>query len=405
MAYRDSREIYPWPEENPTQFSDDLGAATAATVVVHSIDYDGNVKKSPLCRPMQLQQPTATIIKHNQTYIHLMTQRSTLFAETILMQGSARQNLATEINNAAQKSNGLAFEFIDVLTKHFKKTLVGKTVTHDKLLAPDLMHRGMVPGAHHSHMVWLLSTTTQEQLYKIFHKENLLYYFDDTKISWLMAQTHHIARLRPEEKIEFNFYDDRREIITWLMSGFENPRKQNTSKLIPHNVCLFLHHRPDGNTTKQAIKIQGTGPINDHYHLTYRTICKKWYKKVIKLDKVYDTLALPQIDCYQELMAVFDKTSKIYDITESERLNDESYREVDEIRTDTIISATSTAGNVDAKAPLVTAHSRAGAARPTAARTVSKATMFATTSSDSSSGSQITLDPIQYVGLYGARCV
>lgn len=93
--------------------------------------------------------------------------------------------------------------------------------------------------------------------------------FDASKISIVYAQIHRLASQNPDDKIIYEFVDDREDIINPLFSFF-----QKNPDLIPNNVTINFHlyGRVESITNEilSDVKdpIQGTGIIDHNYHET-----------------------------------------------------------------------------------------------------------------------------------------
>ncbi len=86
--------------------------------------------------------------------------------------------------------------------------------------------------------------------------------FDDTKLSILYTQIQRAASLHPGDEIDFDFYDDRTDILDSLKKVFTaNPH------LIPANVTLRLHQYKGGEVVDYQ-PIQGQGVCHQAYRQT-----------------------------------------------------------------------------------------------------------------------------------------
>lgn len=90
------------------------------------------------------------------------------------------------------------------------------------------------------------------------------YYFDEHKATLIYAQIHKIANENPTAEIQFDFYDDRDDILGALHAFYET---HNT--LLPNNVTLHLH-KYNGGDVLHKHTAQGTGIIDTAYKETIR---------------------------------------------------------------------------------------------------------------------------------------
>ncbi|MCF6777115.1 hypothetical protein L3V83_11135 [Thiotrichales bacterium 19X7-9] len=112
---------------------------------------------------------------------------------------------------------------------------------------------------------------------------------DESKLAILYAQMHKIASENLDETINFDFYDDKNDILEELKSYFIN-----NPEMIPSNVHLNLYaygvdwtksNQPDRDSKLSIGSIQGTGEVDCHY---YQTVKDMYAITENELRNVYD---------------------------------------------------------------------------------------------------------------------
>lgn len=148
----------------------------------------------------------------------------------IVFIGSNRQSLSDDLINSRQDDRGSCFPMLDLLCKELN-------AKPDTFLMTDLYNN--LP-AGHSFEQALKSLLPKSSLYNLDevnkNKPFQDWIHDESKLTVVYAQMHKIASENPLEPIEFNFYDDREDILDGLKTYFSR-----YPETIPPNITLKLH--------------------------------------------------------------------------------------------------------------------------------------------------------------------
>lgn len=209
------------------------------TIRVLSLDYDGCVSRRGF---------HGDISEHNPALISAIQRNNNDYRKTIVFIGSNRQSKRDDDRNARNNSNGSSYQYIplfaDAIDAEFDQFLVSDAYNNAK------------PG-----------TAFQEALANLendnFKHKGWLH--DKSKISVIYLQMQKIASEYPDEKVDFEFFDDKGDILDGLQEFFT----QN-SHLIPCQIKLKLHHYAGEEITPRALII-GTGNfVNADYAKSIR---------------------------------------------------------------------------------------------------------------------------------------
>ena len=183
------------------------------------------------------------VIKYNEVLLKTISNDHHLYSKTITLVGSNRQSKTIDLCNSPHK--GSCFPAIKTISTHLKAEL-------DSFLLADI-HGDLPDGTSFDRAI--------DQTYMGPHTD---WWFDEHKVTILYAQMHRIATANPGEEIEFDFYDDRSDILLTLAEFY----KAHPS-LIPANVTLCLHQYA-GQAPQHIHSIQGTGMIDGNYKETVK---------------------------------------------------------------------------------------------------------------------------------------
>lgn len=219
------------------------------TIRVCSFDFDGCLFNLPFKLDWNRPKDVPRVIYHNETFLDGLKEKSNAFSKTITFIGSSRQSEPVERVNtyiyvgAERHYRGASFPAIQEITDYLMADNQ-HPVIFDPLLLSDI-YADLDSGVSY-----------YRGLSENYTGEHAHCRFDKTKLSILYAQMHKVASEHPEEKIEFNFYDDRKKILDDLGEYF----KQNT-KTIPANLTLNLYRynivKSDKQTLIQSFKGEG----------------------------------------------------------------------------------------------------------------------------------------------------
>ncbi|CAM3060626.1 Dot/Icm secretion system substrate [Legionella steigerwaltii] len=227
-----------------------------AKIVYHSFDFDGCFSNEATDHALG---PDWTTKKSNEEVnkIHLDVNREFIESleqgeQTVLLVGSNRQDPYIDLKNSRKKipPPGSVFPRMEALAEK-----MGETTTFSPFLLPDLEAAEVEIGK-----------TYQEFLKKEYLNKNGSYkdgveaeqftkdgfsepLDDESKVSLIFAQMRLAAMQNPKDEIEFNFYDDRKDIVEGLQKFFqENP------ELIPKNVTLNLKGYSGPKLTQEQVQ-------------------------------------------------------------------------------------------------------------------------------------------------------
>lgn len=211
------------------------------TVIYHSIDFDGCISNESSARALGKDwvksknnaEANEAYLKANSQFIESLKRDE----PTVLVVGSNRQIPHIDFNNGTGTTYppGSVFPRLEAIAQ-----TMGEGTQFDPFLLPDLE---LEKGA---------GQTYKEFREKGYLNDNGSYKDgikrddftsdgfkeledDESKASLLFAQMQHAATQHPNDAIEFNFYDDRKDIVEALNAFFKaHP------ELIPKNVTLNL---------------------------------------------------------------------------------------------------------------------------------------------------------------------
>ncbi|QRN04620.1 hypothetical protein GH742_12485 [Legionella sp. MW5194] len=209
-----------------------------AKVVYHSLDFDGCFSNEASAHALGKQWTASkTNQQTNEAYLAANADILTTFAkgdETILLIGSNRQNPHIDLKNGtgAEYPPGSVFPRMEAFADQVGGTFNPFLLTDLEASKPDI------------------GSTYRRFKEKDYLRENgsykdevspnqlnndgfLLQKDDESKVSLLYAQMQLAAMDHPNDDIEFNFYDDRKDIAEPLFAFF-----QKNPELIPKNVRL-----------------------------------------------------------------------------------------------------------------------------------------------------------------------
>ncbi|OGT45025.1 MAG: hypothetical protein A3E83_05945 [Gammaproteobacteria bacterium RIFCSPHIGHO2_12_FULL_41_20] len=213
---------------------------------VRSVDFDGCIFNEDYCRN---PQDSKRLLAYNETFLKTVSQeiRGNHYNDVIWMVGSSRQDKGTDMLNALH-NKGSCFPALNRLCAEMQHRVPQTPCRVDRYLLADA-YGNQPPGENFTRALGNASDYPFSE-----------WLFDETKFSILYAQIHKIASENPDADVDYDFYDDREDILTSLQAIFtKHP------DLIPHNVKLRLHHY-DGRNIRQHIAIQGSGTIDNNYH-------------------------------------------------------------------------------------------------------------------------------------------
>lgn len=191
------------------------------------------------------------VIQINKMLFNSIIKESKKDDELILMVGSARQSAWSDRHNSENNGTESGFTALEKINKHFGQHLNARL---DPFLLADVY--GNVPDG----------TSFNNAIDPSYQGVHYDWVHDESKITILYAQIHKIALLYPNDKIVFEFYDDRGrgswmevDVLEHIDAYFKR-----YPMMLPTNVTLQLHHYEDA-ILNSFEPIKGTGFINQNY--------------------------------------------------------------------------------------------------------------------------------------------
>ncbi|MBA3660423.1 MAG: hypothetical protein H0W64_01730 [Gammaproteobacteria bacterium] len=200
-------------------------------------------------------QSDSKVLEANQTLIDEIVKKveTNNYDRVIFMAGSNRQSKSIDDANSEHNGSDSYFEALTTLTQAVKNKL-HVSCELDQFLLSDL-YSDRPFGENFT------NSLNKNPNYQFGD-----YIWDDDKISLLYAQFHKIASENPQANIDFNFIDDRMDIIEGLSLFYTR-----NQLLIPHNLDLTLNHyegstvSPIENSTLKSTSLTKTGIIDYHF--------------------------------------------------------------------------------------------------------------------------------------------
>ncbi|KTD55651.1 Dot/Icm T4SS effector [Legionella santicrucis] len=218
------------------------GALLLDKVVYHSLDFDGCYSNEASSFKLgrnwiterTLEESNKAYLEANRKFLDSLKTED----KTVLFIGSNRQTPDIDFKNGTGTDYppGSVYPRMAAIAKE-----LGENATFNPFLLPDLESDVVVAGEtfekfkekgylneNGSYKEEIISTK--------FNEDGFLELIDDeSKVSLALAQMHYAAMENPDDIIEFNFYDDRKDIVESMEHFFkEHP------ELIPKNVILNL---------------------------------------------------------------------------------------------------------------------------------------------------------------------
>ena len=236
-------------------------------IAVHSFDFDGCLFNMEYLKFPGSQ--SEKVIGANRNLFNYIANRinQEKFSEVIIMSGTARQSHEIEkFNEYARgwfggepdysRRTGLAAPMLKAICDE-----ISLTAKHNCVLDPVLMS-DIYGGRKAGHNYGNIINTAYEGL----HDKSVS---DEYKITLLYMQIHKVASENPDAEIDFNFYDDRDDILDKLDNKFFK-----YPNLLPKNIVLHLNRYNGVDLTaisrfdSEPRIIKGEGLIDKHYRKT-----------------------------------------------------------------------------------------------------------------------------------------
>lgn len=225
------------------------------TIDVYSFDFDGC-----LANIDYLSSDKKDIIKSNQHVLDLIKQSAN---RLIVFVGSNRQSFYDDYTNSYDNSRGSCYSAIQTISNYLGAIL-------DKFLLTDIYNNlasGTAFNEALAHLDEHLKDYKSDTIANNPPFPNWIH--DESKLTILYAQMHKVALEHSEELIEFNFVDDRADLLENLHTYFIK-----YPELIPQNVRLNLkRYNGEPNLSEQELDlfikhyepVQGIGRLDFNY--------------------------------------------------------------------------------------------------------------------------------------------
>ncbi|QEY52162.1 hypothetical protein [Legionella longbeachae] len=218
------------------------GALLLDKVVYHSLDFDGcysneassfNLGRNWITE-RTLEESNQAYLEANREFLDSLKTKG----KTVIFIGSNRQTPYIDLKNGTGTDYppGSVYPRMDAIAKE-----LGENATFNPFLLPDLESDVVVAGEtfeKFNQKGYLKENGSYKEditSHKIEEDGFLELIDDESKVSLALAQMHYAAMENPDDIIEFNFYDDRKDIVESMEHFFkEHP------ELIPKNVILNL---------------------------------------------------------------------------------------------------------------------------------------------------------------------
>lgn len=193
--------------------------AKREVIKAYSIDCDACVFNGPYYALYEkLDTRKDAVINANKKFLDTLKSEKANYKETIVFVGSIRQCIPRDESNSKRNRSESAFTAIPKIAQYLGARF-------DGFLIADVNH-DLPAGTVYNHSTW---TDYQKP-------PQYLSYLDDTKVTILYAQMHKLALRYPDKQIEFEFIDDRHDILEKLYNYFFKKHPE----LTPPNVTLQL---------------------------------------------------------------------------------------------------------------------------------------------------------------------
>lgn len=267
-------------------------------VIVYSVDYDGCISRNGPDGPLKIDDLMKNMANMLTTYPK---------AKIVVMVGSYRQDLNTDICNHSINNNGSCFVAIHELCSKFKENypLLAHRIELIPFLLGDILH-DLTPGKHFQDALTLY---TQKEIHTLDSTPDFSWH-DERKCALLFSQMQHIANIFPLcEKIWFKFHDDKENIIQHLAWFYT----QNSCWM--PSLVLSLHRLLLGKFDHSyETLLVGTGYTDKDYRENTKRINtsqNRLYQKTIhlldnnSLNRIFSTTDKPML-ILEELLKQLD---------------------------------------------------------------------------------------------------
>lgn len=242
---------------------------------IFSLDFDGCLS-NVACN----KDPNRDFIQANQAFFDYASSAIKSDELVYLMVGSNRQSYRDDAKNSSNRASGSCFPVLKKIAKELSKSFRRRVHVIPNLMADiygDLpsgksFAKGIRSCVAHDEAIMKhlkkikITDDEKTQVTQSLSSEGHAEWVGDrSKLSVLCAQMQQIANDFPNEKITYEFFDDKEDILKPLADFLGNPQNAHW---IPKNVQLVLNHYDGKEVKKLCEPIQGTGEIDPNYRET-----------------------------------------------------------------------------------------------------------------------------------------
>jgi len=234
---------------------------------VDSYDYDG-------CTGSSKKLPPADIAALNKDLIEKKNAEAGKYTQRFVVTGSNRQSWNVETNNAF--NSGASIPVLRELASLTDSEFVPLTladVCNQRALGLYIRTYDKAIAAYGIDFSKETKGFAMQVVNNLSDKEKFdfdSFDFCDKKLNLLFMQLQYFANNYPDEKIEFNFYDDRDEIISALYEFF----RTNSSFLLQGFTFNLIRYAKNGKTHTKEHTLIGMAMPDKDYEATTRLMGK-----------------------------------------------------------------------------------------------------------------------------------
>lgn len=231
-------------------------------VLVFSLDFDGCVFNAKYCNSTEPER----LIKYNKKLIeHILQEiQKQNYQEVIFLVGSNRQGFSTDRANSKRNNSGSCFPAIIELCEAIQK-LTPIPCRVDRFLMADL-YSARPAGTNFSAILEKNSNIQDRCIW------------DEFKFSLIYAQMHYLSSKQSSSVFDFNFIDDRVDILSNLTRFLTHqefiPRNISTLNLKQYQgaeVITLFKNEPQKELATNSVT---PGPIDYHYRTNIPILAK-----------------------------------------------------------------------------------------------------------------------------------
>ncbi|WP_392536874.1 hypothetical protein [Legionella sp. 227] len=243
------------------------------TIRVLSFDFDGCLFNMAYINAPYTnfdKHLTDAVLVHNETFLEQLRHENERFSQVIAMIGSNRQSFEIDTANMGflQSFKGSCCSAIQTVCNYLG-------VDFNPLLLADL-YNSLEPGTAYQLIMDEIKSGKWIDGGALEHEDCPM---DQSKVALIFAQMQEAASKNPDEKIIFDFYDDRHDILARLQEFYSTH-----PHMIPKNVLLRLNHYEGAEPTLEA-ELVGDGILcNDYPEIVVNMLDNLWKHNDIAME-------------------------------------------------------------------------------------------------------------------------